>query len=81
MTKKKSGGGARRTFRDLFKKRASPAQVTLSKEPRSRLRFVSPAERAANPDKFSPKGSYLVRKGVRQLARAKTSLSPRLLSH
>jgi hypothetical protein len=57
----------RRSFRSLFKRRATPSQVRLVKEPRAKLRFVRKAEREANPDKFSPKGSYLVRKGVRKI--------------
>jgi hypothetical protein len=57
----------KRSFRSVFKKRATPSQVRLIKEPRSKLRFVKKAEREANPDKFSPKGSYLVRKGVRKI--------------
>jgi hypothetical protein len=62
---------SRPSFRALFKKRKSttPAQITLIKEPRSKLRFVTKAERAEHPELFSPKGSYLVRKSIKRIGK------------
>jgi hypothetical protein len=51
----------------FFKKRATRAQLKLVTKPREELRPVTKAERAAHPDRFSPKGAYLVPKSIKKV--------------